>query len=241
MSLEPIIIILIAPLVTLFYLFISRKHAEEDTHILIRDSVFYGIVGFVVSMLLISLMDSVGLATTRSLNRTLFYSFVVVGFLEELPKVLLFVIVINKKEAFNSPTKGILFAIGVALGFVVAKNAYFVLTNGGGHFSEASGFYSVPAHVLMAIVMGFFISYGKFTGSRFVYPVLALGSAAFFHGLYQLALFSDDRTLLLIFFGINLIMAVMLFRKAMNTSREDIDHIDHQKMRKEMQGKSEPE
>jgi|GEM_PF-153757 RsiW-degrading membrane proteinase PrsW (M82 family) len=236
MSFEPIIIILIAPLIASFYLAVGRKHSDRHSYLLLRDSLLYGIIAFVVAIILIAVMESDGLATIRSLKRTLFYAFVVVGFLEELPKLLIFVIFLNKKETFDSPTKGILFGISIALGFVLAKNAYFVLTNGGGHFTEASGFFSVPAHLLIAIIMGFFISYGKFTGSRFIYPMLALGSASFFHGLYQFALFSEDNTLLMVFFGVALLIAVMLFRKAMNTTREDIDHIDHQKIRKELRG-----
>lgn len=235
MSLEPIIIILIAPIILVIYLNISRSNAEKESHVLLRNSAFLGIIAFIVSILLISIMESVGLATTRSLKRTLFYAFAVVGLLEELPKLLLLMLFVYRKSVFNSPIKGILYSIALSLGFVLAKNAYFVLTNGGGHFSELSGFYSVPAHMLIAIVMGFFISYGKFTGSKFIYPMLALGSAAFFHGLYQFALFSHDSTLLIAFFGLLLFISVMLFRKALNTTREDIDHIDRNKLKKELE------
>lgn len=236
MSYEPIIIVLIAPLVVTFFLSVSSKHAQRESHVQIRNSIFFGVLAFVISILLIDIMESAGLATTRSLNRTLFYAFAVVGLLEELPKLLVFMLFLFRKEIFDSPIKGILYSISITLGFVLAKNSYFVLTNGGGHFTELSGFMSVPSQVLIAIVMGFFLSYGKFTSSRFIYPMLALGSASFFHGLYQFALFSKDDTLLTGFFILMVLIAILLFRKAMQTRREDIDHIDHDKIKKELEG-----
>ncbi len=222
MSLEPIFIILIAPVVAFFYLLLSSKYAEKETHTLLRDSFLYGIIAFVVSVLLIVLMDAMDLATTRSLNRTLFYSFVVVGFLEQLPRFLIFILIIAKKDAFNTPTKGILYSIALTLGFVLIKNIWFVLSNGGLHFSETTGFYDVPAQVLIAIVMGFFLSYGAFSGSKFIYPLLALGSASFFHGLYQFSIFSEDNSLMASFFGLIFLLAILLFRKMMRTSPEDL-------------------
>jgi RsiW-degrading membrane proteinase PrsW (M82 family) len=236
MSYEPIIIVLIAPIITALFLNISRKHAEHESHVLLRNSVIFGILAFIVSILLIGIMESIGLATTRSLKRTLFYAFAVVGLLEELPKLLVFMVFVFRKDIFDSPIKGILYSIGISLGFVLAKNSYFVLSNGGGHFTELSGFVSIPSHLLIAIVMGFFLSYGKFTSSKFIYPMLALGSASFFHGLYQFALFSKDDTLLIGYFILMVMIAVLLFRKAMRTKREDIDHIDHRKIKKELEG-----
>lgn len=228
MSIEPILIILIAPLVASFYLLLSSKYAEKETHALLRDSFFLGIVAFIVSVILILIMDSVGLATTRSLNRTLFYSFAVVGFLEQLPRFILFIIIISKKKAFSTPTKGVLYSIALTLGFVLVKNAWFVLSNGGLHFSETSGFYDVPAQILIAIVMGFFLSYGAFSGSKFIYPLLALGSASFFHGLYQFSIFSEDSTLMISFFVLVLLLAVLLFRKTMRTNPEDLKRTQYE-------------
>ncbi|MFW5974728.1 MAG: PrsW family glutamic-type intramembrane protease [Bacteroidota bacterium] len=222
MSIEPIIIILIAPVVASIYLLLSSRYAESEFHKLLRDSFLYGIIAFIVSVLLIVLMDALGLATTRSLNRTLFYSFVVVGFLEQLPRFLIFMLIIARKEAFNTPTKGILLSIALSLGFVLIKNTWFVLTNGGLHFSETSGFLDVPAQILVAVVMGFFLSYGAFLGSKFIYPLLALGSASFFHGLYQFSIFSKDNMLMGSFFGLVLLLAILLFRKMMRTNPEDL-------------------
>lgn len=238
MSFEPILILLIAPVLSIFYLTISHKNAERDNHVVLRNSFYLGILSFLPAILLIYLMDSVGLATTRSLNRTLFFAFAVVGLMEELPKFLVLRLYSYHNKAYNSPIRGILYSIAISLGFVLAKNAYFIFTNGGLHFSQFGGFLSVPFHILFAIIMGFFISIAKFKYSFFIFPVLALGAAAFFHGLYQFALFTEDTSVLYIAAGLNLLIAVLLFRQAMRTQRDDIDHIRRDELNKELKGKN---
>lgn len=236
MSFEPIIIVLIAPILAVFYLGISSKHADRDNHIILRNSFYLGVLSFIPGILLIYLLDSFDLATTRSLNRTLFFAFAVVGLMEELPKFVVFRIYTYRTKAFNSPIRGILYSVAIALGFIVAKNAYFIFTNGGLHFSEPSGFLSAPFHILFAIIMGFFISFARFRYSYFIFPLLGLGVAAFFHGLYQFALFTGDNNLLLITGGITLLIAILLFRQALNTQRDDIDHIRREELKKELKG-----
>jgi len=236
MSFEPIIIVLIAPALAAIYLSISRSHAERQSHITLRNSFYLGIIAFIPSILLIYLMDSFGLATTRSLNRTLFFAFAVVGFLEEFPKFLVLRFYSYHSKSFTSPIRGILYSIAISFGFILAKNAYFIITNGGMHFSELSGFLSVPFHILFAIVMGFFISIARFRYSYFILPLVGLGAAAFFHGLYQFALFTEDHSVLIITGILTLLIAALLFRQAMRTQRDDIDHIHREELKKELKG-----
>ncbi|MCF8308133.1 MAG: PrsW family intramembrane metalloprotease [Bacteroidales bacterium] len=238
MSFEPILILLIAPVIAIIYLSISNKNAERGNHVVLRNSFYLGILSFLPSILLIFLLDSVGLATTRSFNRTLFFAFAVVGLMEELPKFVVLRFYSYYNKAYNSPIRGILYSIAISLGFVLAKNAYFIFTNGGLHFSQFGGFLSVPFHILFAIIMGFFISIGKFKYSFFIFPVLGLGAAAFFHGFYQFALFTEDNSVLYISAGLTLIIAVLLFRQAMRTQRDDIDHIRRDELNDELKGKN---
>lgn len=139
MSFEPITILLVAPALGIIYLNISRKHADRASHITLRNSFYLGIIAFIPSILLIYLMDSVGLATTGSLNRTLFFAFAVVGLLEELPKFLVLRLYSYHEKAFTYPIRRILYSISISFGFILAKNAYFIFNNGGFtlHSSEA--------------------------------------------------------------------------------------------------------
>lgn len=235
MSYEPIVISLIAPIIVFIFLTLSGQNAEKENHTLIRTSIILGIIAFCISLGLIFFMDTLGLATTKSLKRTLFFSFAVVGFLEELPKMLLFLIVIYRNKTFSSPTRGILYSIAIGLGFVIAENIYFVLANGGLHFTEFGGWMSVPSTIVLAIIMGFMLGYGRFSSSKIIFPTIALGSTSFLHGLYQFAIFSDDNTLLYLTSGIGVLIAILLFRKAVNTDPEEINHFDHKKLNEELE------
>jgi RsiW-degrading membrane proteinase PrsW (M82 family) len=226
MSLEPLLILFIAPVITILFWQLGRKYADKDTRFVLQVSFLLGIIAFFLSFALISLMEYYGLATTRSLKRTLFYAFVVVGFLEEFSKMVAFMAYAYNRKAFNSPTKGILFSIAIAMGFIFAKNTFFVFSNGGHHFSELTGFLSVPMHILFAIIMGFFLSFSRFRFSKIIFPVLGLGVAAFFHGLFQFSIFSEDDTLLTTSIVITGIMALLLFRQGLKTRKEDFHASD---------------
>jgi len=145
-------------------------------------------------------------------------------------------IFITSKKVCNSPTRIILSSIALSLGFVSMENIYFIITNGGGHFSFTEGYLSVPAHIILGILMGFFISFGKFRSSRYLFPSIGLGTAIFFHGLFQFSLFSKDNTLLAIIIAVSLIVAILLFKKANKTTREDIDHINRKELEEELRG-----
>ncbi|MEA3504128.1 MAG: PrsW family glutamic-type intramembrane protease [Bacteroidota bacterium] len=236
MSIEPIIILSLAPIVFGLLISISKRHAPADFHKMLLRAWFFGLIAFIPAIFLIWLASVLDLTTIRSLKRTLFYSFFVVGFFEEFIKYIFLNIFVSSKKVCNSPTRIILASITLSLGFILVENVYFILTNGGGHFSLLEGFLSVPGHIIFGIMMGFFVSFGKFRKSNFIFPAIGLGTATFFHGLFQFAIFSNDNTLLAITLGLSLVIAILLFKKALHTTREDIDHIDRDKLEEELRG-----
>jgi RsiW-degrading membrane proteinase PrsW (M82 family) len=76
-------------------------------------------------------------------------------------------------------------------------------------------FTAVPAHATFAILMGYFIGKAKFTHRRiFYFTIVALLSAATFHGAYDYMLFISFMPGLWIGAAISLIIVLILSRKA---------------------------
>ncbi len=133
-----------------------------------------------------------------------FTAFIVAGLTEELIKRQVVL-----KFAFNNPEfdeklDGIIYAVFAALGFATAENINYVV------FAFASnpyvglfrGFVSVPAHMLFAITMGYYLSMAKFCFQpRLCHSYLrnALLVPAILHGIFDFILMLQVEVVFLAF------------------------------------------
>ena len=79
----------------------------------------------------------------------------------------------------------------VSLGFATVENIMYVLSSG---LSTAilRALTAVPAHTIFAIVMGYYISMGKFAHKkRFYYKFMSLTAPTLLHGTYDFILFTN--------------------------------------------------
>jgi RsiW-degrading membrane proteinase PrsW (M82 family) len=110
----------------------------------------------------------------------LYDNFVRVGLVEELMKLLPFLLFIYRHPEFNEPMDGIVYAVAVALGFATVENALYA-TVYGGDVLVYRAFTSTLAHVAFTGLWGF-----AFGLHRRRLPALAAGVAL--HGAYDLLL-----------------------------------------------------
>ena len=113
------------------------------------------------------------------------YSMLAIGPIEELGKLLLFVLVVLRFREFDEPMDGIIYASFIGLGFAAAENVYYLqyLTP---LESIARGFAGPVVHMLFASIWGYWIGMA-FLERR---SVIKAGVAAFIvaaglHGLYD--------------------------------------------------------
>jgi len=133
-----------------------------------------------------------------------FVAFIVAGFTEEFVKRFLVIRFALHRPEFNEKLDGIVYAVFVSLGFATAENINYVAftfaTNP--YVGLFRGFFSVPAHMLFAITMGYYLSMAKYClqpGEKAAYLRKALVVPMLLHGIFDFILMMQMSTLFLAF------------------------------------------
>lgn len=115
------------------------------------------------------------------------YAMLAIGPIEELAKLVPFLVVVLRFRDFDEPIDGIIYASFIGLGFAAAENLYYV------NFltpleAAARGFASPVVHILFASVWGHWIGSARLQRTNLVRGVaIGLLLAASLHGLYDFA------------------------------------------------------
>ncbi len=217
-----------APVITGMILFyFSRKYDRNFTSLMLK-SFFLGMLGIIVLIAAQYISSLLGLNDLRTLKRILFYSFVTVGFGSELGMYIIFRYLIIPKEPINKPIHGITFSIMVALGFSTVRILLFIIDplDIRSLFPQTLyPFIFVPANLIFAVIMGFFVGMAKFLKSQFVYNMTGLFAAIFFHGIFNFCLLTKDFKLLSLFAFGSMVIVFILGIKAALTKPEPLDKI----------------
>jgi RsiW-degrading membrane proteinase PrsW (M82 family) len=145
-------------------------------------------------------------------------AFIVAGFTEELIKRGVVMNFAFKHPAFNEKLDGIIYAVFASLGFATAENVVYVVfrfsTNP--YVGLSRGIFSVPAHMLFAITMGYYLSLSKFC----IYPKLsksyyrkALTIPMILHGIFDFILMYGNGFVFLAFIPFVVYLWVVNLRK----------------------------
>jgi RsiW-degrading membrane proteinase PrsW (M82 family) len=113
------------------------------------------------------------------------YSVLAIGPIEELAKLLPFLLVVLRFKEFDEPMDGIIYASFIGLGYAAIENwqylEYLTTTE-----ALARGFASPVIHILFASIWGHWIGRAYVAGRSIVPATLAsLAVAASLHGLYD--------------------------------------------------------
>lgn len=123
-------------------------------------------------------------------------AFIVAGFTEEFFKRSVVLRAVYRNKEFNEKLDGIIYAVFAALGFAAVENVMYVVINfsANPYVGIARGIFSVPAHVLFAVTMGYYLSLAKFSSDRALehkYLRKALIIPALLHGIFDFILMAD--------------------------------------------------
>jgi len=214
-----------APVVALaMYFYLGRKYGKAFQKVLIQ-SFLAGLLGVSVLAAAKILSTLLGLNELRSLKRLMFYSFITVGFASELGKFILYRYYIIPKKVIDKPIHGITMSVMAALGFCTLALPGFMLNLFPTHPSFPVTLYTfvfVPANIMFAVVMGFFVGMGKFIKTYFMFTLTGLFGAAFFQGLFIFTLVTQDFKLLSLFaFGSTVIVFVLGIKAAVTEPEID--------------------
>ncbi len=141
--------------------------------------------------------DAVELAGNNTLG-LLAYALLVIGPLEEIAKMLPFLLVVIHFREFDEPLDGIIYASFIALGYAAAENVHYAqfLTP---VEAAARGFASPVVHILFASIWGHWIMQARLDGSSIARAaVVGFSIAAAAHGIYDFVVLLQPRFSLLI-------------------------------------------
>ncbi|MBO4282739.1 MAG: PrsW family intramembrane metalloprotease [Bacteroidales bacterium] len=174
-------------LILAVYIYVKDKYEKEPLHMLLK--AFLGGMLSVLPVIPLEKFLSV-FAVGGPVFQGLYNGFVVAGFSEELFKLLILFLFIWRSKHFNELFDGIVYAVYVGLGFACVENISYVFMTSSFDTNLLTGItralFSVPAHFLFAVAMGYYFAKAKFDASRrfhhlfkaFMYPL-------FLHGMYD--------------------------------------------------------
>ncbi|MBT4384820.1 PrsW family intramembrane metalloprotease [Candidatus Peregrinibacteria bacterium] len=140
--------------------------------------------------------------------------FLIIALPEEGAKLWVVLNSTYKNVKFNEIMDGITYAVLASMGFAVFENILYTL-NYGIEVGILRGFTAIPAHALFSGIMGFYIGMAKFEKNKKKEKKLirrGLMAAVFFHGLYDLLLFTNVTLLMYMIFPLIGYMAFILNR-----------------------------
>lgn len=204
-------------------LYLRYKFSIQSWKLLFQ-AVIFGLASVVFLITLDQITAFMGINELRSLKRTVFYSFVVVGIGSELGKFLFLRYYFLRQKTFKGPLDSIIYSILISLSFTIVALPLFMT----GRFSSAMGttfLITYPiANIAFAIVMGFFTGMGKYRQNRFIDSMTGLFAASFFHGFYYFIHLTDEYTIFALY-GIGLLLISLMFL-VKSTNLKDVEKRD---------------
>ena len=183
-----LIMALVPGLVLALYINLMDPKEKKPLGILFQ-SVFWGVLSFVISILLGILLHNITEIEPKNVADQMIRALIFVGFVEEGSKFIFVRGILFRSKHFYKPFDGIVFSVMVGMGFATAENIIYVL-NGDGGTAIVRMFTAVPAHAVFGVIMGYFIGEAKvFKSSSGIFSFMGLFFASFAHGYYDYFLF----------------------------------------------------
>jgi RsiW-degrading membrane proteinase PrsW (M82 family) len=173
----------------LYHYYKDRHLPEPVSHLLLAfvlgiGSSYLGLMMYQALGLVNLRFDAFALAETNLIG--LFtYSILAIGTIEELAKMIPFLLIVIRFKEFDEPIDGIIYASFIALGFATMENlqySQFATT----FEAWARGFVSPVVHIVFASIWGYYIGRACLCRKKMTATILgALAFTAVLHGIYD--------------------------------------------------------
>ena len=172
-----------------YHYYKDRHLPEPVSHLLLAFAL--GVGSFYFGLLMYEGLGVLGyrydafLLAEQDLLHLLIYALLAIGPIEELAKLIPFLLIVIHFREFDEPIDGIIYASFIALGFALVENFRYL------HGLDpveawARGFAAPAVHVVFASIWGYVVGKAKLCRKPlFFYIVGSLGFAALAHGLYD--------------------------------------------------------
>lgn len=218
MTILLIIAILLSPLLAvLLYLYVRYRFKKGRLNLFSR-SFFLGILSVIVPVIIYFILYQQGYTRLSNLRRMLFYSFVGVGFAQELGKFIILRYFVLPAQAFRNPSDGVLYSLMINFGSMSLISLLTLIL-----FPQIPVYFVIAGifvSIIFSVIMGFFVGMGKIRHNRLIDSFTGLIGAAFFHGSYQFIIETKDFKLMIAFLGGSAIITLLLLFKAISITDE---------------------
>lgn len=152
-------------------------------------------------------------------------TYIVAGFTEEYFKRLVVMRVAYNHSAFDEKLDGIIYCAYSALGFATVENIMYVVSgyDADPYIGWYRGLLSVPAHMLFAITMGYYLSLAKFSPDQENCKrnfTLSLVVPMLFHGTFNFILLAQVPILIILFIPFVIYLWIVNLKKLNNYYQE---------------------
>lgn len=226
-----LIIIAVTPSIAIaIAIYLTDRYDREPLSLLIKVFIF-GALSVIPALLVQKLLIKTNIFT--GLFAIAYTAFIIAGLSEEYFKRIVVLYLAYKHKDFNEKLDGIVYCGFSALGFATVENIMYVVFRFSNNYYVGilRGVSSVPAHVLFAVTMGYYLSLAKFTGEearRKHYLLKSLLGPTFLHGIFNFILMAKIPVLLLLFIPYTIYLwRINLIRlnKYTKYSRDDFNRI----------------
>lgn len=187
-----LLILAIAPIIILlFYIYIKDKYEKEPLWLALIGLLW----GFIMTAPIVFAESFMERFTPKNERLVVLYnSFFVAAFVEEGFKFIVLYFLINKNKEFNESFDAIVYSVFISLGFAGLENLFYVFSEefGGIKTGILRAIFSVPAHGLFGVCMGYYFSFSKYyKADKKLNVLFSLLYAIIWHGLYDFFLLSE--------------------------------------------------
>lgn len=199
--------LMLIPQILLPVLFWSGYHYYKDRHLPepVGNLLLCFGLGLLANGIARMLYEGVGILNLRydalelafnNLPGLFAYAILVIGPVEEIAKLIPFLLIVPRLKAFDEPLDGIIYASFIALGYATVENFYYLqfLTT---FEAIGRGFAGPLVHIMFASIWGYYIGRAILRRGRVALAILASVSlAAALHGLYDFIVLAEPYTAL---------------------------------------------
>ncbi len=210
METTAILSLLPAPIVAIALYLLLRYKFPDGKFQLIYKTFLWGMAGIIPVYIIDRIISAAHLNHLHSLNRTLFYAFVLTAGVYELWKFLVLKVFVFPSKQVHKTIDVIFYSLIIAAGFTTTYSVYALFYAPDYIHVSLYAITIGPAFISMAIIMGYFTGIALKRKFPYIDFVTGLFIASVFHGLYRFCLLTSDTILLYLAIGGMLATAVPL-------------------------------
>ncbi|MEI7838786.1 MAG: PrsW family glutamic-type intramembrane protease [bacterium] len=211
MLISAVILVFLGTAILLALFFIKNDHGDKEPLSALWTAGLIGLSGFIGAGYIESLLIPVNSLSPKTSTLSMsFFTYILVGVIEESLKFIPLALYIYKKKYFNEHTDGIIYFALAGIGFGVPENIVYVVSYGA---SAGIGRLILDPffHAATVAIVGYYLIKVKLDHKSWLSVILAFVGVVMIHCIYDFCLSTSNGTMIMLSVLITFIASIMLF------------------------------